>query len=168
MGGTNCSAALLWCIRNLGGIAGLMVSNLKAQKFVHGGDGVGVLRGDADARAMLGVFELVLDRFAQTLHGLRAGRILGVNQHGRGEIAGCQHLCDVTEVHANFIERGSVVGLVGLDVDGAAIGVEKEVMRGFVMGEAHDAIAALDDALVMVVLRGRLVLRKGVESGKDQ
>jgi hypothetical protein len=74
----------------------------------------------------------------------------------------------VTEVHANFIERGSVVGLVGLDVDGAAIAVEKEVMRGFVMGEAHDAIAALDDALVMVVLRGRLVLRTGVESGKDQ
>src|SRR5208282_3954321 len=50
MGGTNCAPRLLSRARNLDGIAGLMVLNLKAQKFVHGGNGVGVFRRDADAR----------------------------------------------------------------------------------------------------------------------
>ena len=172
MGSTNSATRFSRRAGNLAGIAGLMILNLEAQKFVHGGNGAGVFRCDADARAVLGVFQFVLNGFAQTLHGLRAGRILGVDEHGRGKIAHCKHLCDVAEVHADFIARGRVAGRVGLDVDGAAVRIENEMVGGFVMREAHDVIAAFDDALMMVVLRGRfvlgrrLILRKAVQRGE--
>src|SRR5579864_7008779 len=73
------SSGRSWGAGDLGGIAGLMVLDLETQELVNGGNGVGVFGCNADARAMLGVFELVLDGFAQPLHGLRARRILGVN-----------------------------------------------------------------------------------------
>lgn len=145
-----------------------MVLDLKAQKLMHGGNGVGVFRCDADTCAALGVFEFVLNRLAEPLHGLRARGILGVDEHRSGKITGCEHFCDVAEVHANSIPRRDVAGHVGLDIDGPAIGREKEVMCGFVVGEAHDVIAAPDDALMMVVSGGRFVLGGNVQGCKDQ
>ena len=142
-----------------------MVLNLKPQKFVHSSKGLGVFRCHADARAALGVFQFVLNCVAQSLHGLRAGWILRVNQHGGGKIASREHFRDVAEVHADFIAGRSVIRRLGFDFDGAPIGIEPKVMRGSVVREAHDVITALDDALMIVVLRRGLFrrLRKGVQ-----
>ena len=145
-----------------------MVFDLKAQKLVYGGNGVGIFRRDADAGAPPGVFQLVLNGVAEFLHGLRTWRILRVNQHGGGKIAGYEHFCDVAEVHADFIAGCGVAGGVGLDIDRAAVGIQNEMMSGFVMGEAHDVIATVDDALVMAVLRGRFVLGIDVQGSEHQ
>src|ERR1043165_1921134 len=52
---------------------------------------------------------------------------------------------------ADLVAAGGVGGVAGLDLDGASVVVEPEMMRGLLVREAHDAVAALVDAGVMVL-----------------
>ena len=151
---------LMWA-GNLEGIAGLMVTDLKAKKFVYCGEGIGVLGEDADAGTAARIFQRVMNVVAELFHGRGAGRILGVDKHWSGKITGGKHFYDVSEVGADFIASRGILGGVRFDFDGAAIAVEEEVVSRFVVGKAHDMIAALDDALVLAGLRGRFILRQG-------
>ncbi len=138
-----------------------MIGNLEPQKRVDAPDRVCVPGGDPDARSAPGIFQLVMDGIAEFLHCFRSGRILRVDEHGRGKIARGEHLDDVREVRANFILGGDVLRGVRLHFDGATIGIQAKVVRGFVMWKTHNVIAALDDSLVMRVLRRGFVLRRG-------
>jgi hypothetical protein len=153
---------------NLEGIAGLMVTDLKTEKFVNGGESIGVLGKDADAGTAARIFQRVMNVVTELFHGCGAGRILCVDKHGSGKITGGKHFYDMAEVGADFIASRGVLGGVRFDFDGAAIGVEEEVVGRFVVGKAHDVIAALDDALVWVSLRGRLILGKSAGSGENK
>ncbi len=138
-----------------------MIGNLEPQKRVDAPDRFRVPGGDSDARSAPGIFQLVLDGIAEFLHGFRSGRVLRVDEHGRGKIADGEHLDDVGEVRANLIPGCDVLPGVRLHFDGAAIGIQAKVVRGFVMWKAHDVIAALDDSLVMRVLGWGFVLGRG-------
>src|SRR6266852_2597741 len=135
-----------------------MIGNLEPQKRVDAPDRVCVPGGDPDARSAPGIFQLVLDRIAEFLHCFPSGRILRVDEHGRGKIARGEHLDDVREVRANFILGGDVLRGVRLHFDGATIGIQAKVVRGFVMWKTHNVIAPLDNTLVMRVLRRGFVL----------
>jgi hypothetical protein len=47
-----------------------------------------------------------------------------MDEHGRGEIAFGKFLGDMFQVSANLVTAGDVIGVVGFDLDHAAVGFE--------------------------------------------
>src|SRR5215467_2556816 len=129
-----------------------MVGNLEAQEFMNGTKCIRILSGNADARAIFCGFQLVFDRLAQTLHRLRAWRVLLMNEHRGGKVAGREHRDDVPEVRADLVPAGYIRRVFSFRFDRSAIRVEPEMVRGLFMGKAHHFIPALHYALMMLVL----------------
>jgi len=101
-------------------IAGLMVADLEPQELVHGIERLRVLSYNAYASAAFGVLERIFDLALQPLHRRHARRNLVMDQHGRIEIPGREHLRDVAQMLADRVAISEVLRIVGRDLDRAA------------------------------------------------
>jgi len=126
-----------------GGVAGFVLLDLELQEFVDGGKGIGIGGGDDDAAAVGSVDEGIFDGGAEALHFGNAGRNGIVNEHGDIEIAVCEGLRDVGEVHADVVAVRGVGCVVGFDLNYAAIRFQEEMVRGGGLRKAHAFFAAL-------------------------
>ena len=134
---------------DFGRVTGLVVGDLEAEEGMDGLEGLGIGGGDLDFSAACRVGVEVANLAAQFGHHSSAGRCGVVDEHGDVEVAGGEALDNVGEVHANFVAGGSVFGVVGGDVDGAAGFVEAEMVGGGFVGEAHGVVATGGDGVVV-------------------
>lgn len=141
-----------------------MVRDLEAEKGVDGVEGFRVGGGDLDFSPGGGVKVSVADFAAQPGHDRSAGRDGVMDEHRDIEIACCEALDDVGEVHADQVARRGVLGIVGGDVDEAAGFEEVEMMSGGFVGKAHGVVAAGGHCVVV----GRGLLHQGGGSNHNR
>lgn len=99
------------------------------------------------------LFDRVGDFCRETLQRRHAGRLAVVDKHGNVEVAGSEGVGDVREVHTDFVASGRVLRIVGFNLNGAAVCLEKEVMRGGSLREAHALLATVVHLGVSVCFR---------------
>ena len=137
-----------------------MIFDLKAQEFVNRFYGFGVVCRDTYAPATLQLLELILDLHLQAPHRGHAWRRLRVDEHRRGEVAFGEFLGDMFQVPADLVTAGGVIGLVGFDLDHAAVRFEQEVMGRFRVRKPHHRVAApVHDVEMAVVIVIRFLTR---------
>ena len=64
-----------------------------------------------------------------------------MDKHWNIEITGLEGMCNVVQVHLNFVLARLVVGRVGGYLDCATVFSQQEVVRDFVLGKAHSMVA---------------------------
>jgi hypothetical protein len=133
-------------------ISSVMVGDLKAQEVVHRIRGLLGVGGHGKAGAAWNLLQFPMQIAFQARHSCGTGHILAVDQHGSVEVAFGKHARDVLKVAANLLETGSVLEVIGADLDKAAVPGENEVVGSLVMREAHDFIALLVDHGGVIVL----------------
>ena len=145
----------------------MVVEDLEEKEGVDGVGGGGVGSGDADGGAAGGFGEGVADLVFEAAHSGGAGRVGVVDEHGGLEVAVGEHFGDMGEVRADLVDGSFVGRVVGGDSDFAAVGEKKEMMRGFLVREAHDVVAAGLHSLIVGV-RLRLAGRRALETNSSK
>lgn len=142
-------------------VAGLVVSDLKAEELLNRLERLGIVSGDPDPSAPIRRLKLVVHRAAQPPQRGHPGRHPVVNQHGGVEVAGREHPGDVRQMNANQVAAGRVVRVVGLNFDRSAIWVQPEMVSSLLVGETHHLVAAPIHPFVAFVVVGHhgLILR---------
>ena len=139
-----------------------MIGNLEAQEFVNRCQSRFVIGGDGDPGAARCFLKIPVQVGFELRHRRCSGDVLAaVYQHRHIKVSRCEHLDDVVKVAANLIPAVSVFHIVRPHVDEAAILVQLEMMRGFLMRESHFMIAAL------VQRGGVIVLGEGQSANSD-
>lgn len=138
---------------NGGGIACMVVDDLEKQERVDGVSGFGAARKNPNFGAAIGFGKLIANLRPEASHGGDAWRIRVVNEHRRGEIAVREHAHDVGKVHADFGDTGFVFNIICGDEDFATVSQKMKVVRGGVMGKAHDVVAAVSHGILARRLR---------------
>jgi len=163
-----CEGALLvWWGSDGRGVVGVVVEDLEEKEGVDGVGGGGVGSGDADRGAAGGFCEGVADLVFEAAHCGGAGRVGVVDEHGCLEVAVGEHFGDMGEVRADLVDGSFVGRVVGGDSDFAAVREKKEMMRGFLVREAHDVVAAGLHSLIVGV-RLRLAGRRALETNSSK
>ena len=134
-------------------VIGLVFVNLEAEELVDRADGGGIETMDHYTAAIGSVHGGVGNFTGEALHVGNSWRNGVVDEHGNVEIAGREGVRDVREMPADAVDRVAVFGIVGSDLNDAAVSFEQEVMRGSRLGEGHAFFAAL-------VHSGMIVRRK--------
>ena len=79
----------------------------------------------------------------EALHVGNSWRNGVVDEQGNVEIAGREGVRDMREMFADVVDRVAVFGIVGSDLNDAAVRFEEEAMHGSRLGESHAFFAAL-------------------------
>src|SRR5579871_3419701 len=132
-------------------VAGRMVRDLKPQKVVDCCQRQGVIGCDADAPSVVEGLVVEVDLVFQQLHRGNAGRSCRVHEHGNGEITFAEGFRDVSEMHTDGLNVGSILKIIRGDLNETAMLCEAKVVHGLVMGKAHRVVAMVFDASVMSV-----------------
>jgi len=100
-----------------------MFANLIAKEVVNGIKGGRVVCPDHDACSSRQFLIGVVDFFVQALHSVCARPKSVVHNHGNLKVARSKGGSDAVEVLANLSKSHGVLRVVGLNLDGAAIGL---------------------------------------------
>jgi len=129
-------------LRQSGGIVCLVFFDLESEELVDGGKRLRV-RSDHDDACAVGDFrEGVGNPVLEPLHFGDAGGRGVVDEHGNVEVALGEGVGDVGEMHADGVAGGGVFGVVGFNLDDAAVGLKEEVVGGSGLRETHALFAS--------------------------
>ena len=128
-----------------------MVRYLEPQERMDRREHGAALGCDANACPPGQFLDDVFDVALPCRHDVGPGRVLRVDEEGRREIPVREHLRDVAQVTANLAGALLVCRIVRRHLDFASVRAKAEVMRRFLVREAHDGVAATGRLLVLVV-----------------
>jgi hypothetical protein len=98
---------------------------------------------DDDTAACRRFFNRVVNGVLQALHFGFAWRDGVVHKHRNIKVTLLEGSRDVVQVHLNAEQRVGVGGIVGVNLDDAAVRFQQKVMRGGDLREAHAHLAAM-------------------------
>ena len=74
-----------------------------------------------------------------------------MDQHRRSKVSVREHSCNVRQMRSDLIATDCILGIVRLNLDEAAVGAQKKMVRRLGVIEAHYLIAPLIDSRMMIV-----------------
>lgn len=119
-----------------------MLANLKDQEIVNRESRFGGSACDRDFASVFGVVKFILDVARPAFHPVDPGRDLIVDEHWDLEVPFRERVRNVSQMCADLVAGGRVLGVIRRDRDNASIWLEQKVVGGRGLGETHSLLPA--------------------------